>query len=116
MSHVPYRREHVIPGNTFQRQYLCKTGDAAFDLTGFVVRWTAYHGDHKIEKSTENGSLSVPDPTNGTVSLNLNPEDTRKVPVNDFMSYQFELISPTGVQTTSLYGDIVGLTGGYNLD
>lgn len=118
MSHdtAAYKREFVIPGNTFYRQYICKSGGVAVDLTGYTVRWTAYYGDEKIEKSTADASLSMPTPTNGTVDLNLTVEETRKVPVNDNMRYQLELISGGGQQTTVLYGDLVGQPGGYNLD
>jgi len=111
-----YRREYVIPGNSFQRQYTCKAGGTAVDLTGYTVRWTAYYGDQKIEKTTADGSLTMPTPSNGQVNLNLTAEETRKVPVNDSMRYQLEIISGPGVQTTVLYGDLVGQVGGYNLD
>lgn len=111
-----YRREYVIPGNSFQRQYVCKSGGVAIDLTGYTVRWTAYYGDQSIEKTTADASLSMPSPASGTVTLNLSSTDTRKVPVNDSMRYQLEIISGAGVQTTVLYGDLVGQVGGYNLD
>jgi hypothetical protein len=111
-----YYRDTVIPGNSFQRQYVCKAGGVAVDLTGYTVRWTAYYGDQKIEKTTADGSLSVPSPSNGTVNLNLTPVETRKVPENDSMKYQLELVSGASVQTTVLYGDLVGQPGGYNLD
>lgn len=111
-----YRREFVIPGNSFQRQYVCKAGGAAVDLTGYTVRWTAYYGDQSIEKSTANGSLSMPTPSNGTITLTLTTDDTRKVPVGDSMRYQLEIISNDDIQTTILYGDLVGQTGGNNLD
>lgn len=116
MSDAGYKRESVIPGNSFQRQYVCKAGGLAIDLTGYTVRWTAYYGDQKIEKTTADASLSVPAPANGTINLSLTPEETRKVPVNDNMKYQLELISGPGVQTTVLYGDLYGDPGGYNLD
>lgn len=116
MSDAAYLRETVIPGNSFQRQYVCKAGGVAADLTGYTVRWTAYWGDNKIEKTTADGSLGMPTPTNGTVNLNLTAVETRLVPVNDSMKYQLEIISGPGVQTTILYGDLVGDPGGFNLD
>lgn len=111
-----YYRDFVIPGNSMQRQYICKSGGVAVDLTGYIVRWTGYHGDNTIEKTTADASLDMPTPSNGTVNLNLTPEETRKVPLNDSMKYQLELISGGGIQTTVLYGDLVGQQGGYNLD
>lgn len=116
-GYAAYKRESVIPGNSFQRQYVLKDASGvAVNLTGYVVRWTAYYGDQKIEKTTADSGLSMPTPTNGTVSLNLSPTETRKVPENDAMKYQLEIISGPGVQTTVMYGDLVGEPGGYNLD
>lgn len=115
-STAAYQRERVIPGNSFQRQYVCKSGGVAIDLTGYVVRWTGYYGDEKIEKTTADASLDMPTPSNGTINLNLTPAETRKVPVNDSMKYQLELVSGASVQTTVLYGDLFGDPGGFNLD
>lgn len=117
MSHVAaYRREYVIPGNSFQRQYICKAGGVVVDLTGYEVRWTAYYGDQKIEKTTTDDSLLMTDPASGMVELNLIADETRLVPINDNMRYQLEIISGAGIETTILYGDLVGIVGGYNLD
>ena len=111
-----YVRESVICGNSFQRQYTLKSGDDPVDLTGYIVRWTSYWGDNSIIKTTADDSLSMPDPTDGTVSLSLTPTETRLVPVNDFMRYQLEIISGDNIQTTVLYGDIWGDPGGSNID
>lgn len=95
---------------------MCKAGADAFDLTNYIVRWTAYYGDRKIERSTVDGTLYMPVPSNGTVTLSLPSSETRKVPVNAVMRYQFEIISPIGIQHTPLYGDLLGYTEGDNLD
>lgn len=112
---IPYLREDVVPGNSFQRQYICKAGGVAVNLTGYTVRWTAYYGDHSIVKTTADASLAMPTPTDGTVTLSLIAAETRLVPVGDSMRYQLELISGT-LQQTILYGDLVGRPGGDNAD
>lgn len=114
-STAAYYRDTLIPGNTFQRQYQLQSGGVAVDLTGYTVRWTGYYGDQSIEKTTADGSLGMPTPSNGTVNLVINSTDTRKVPVNDSMRYQLEIVDGAGVQTTVLYGDLVGEQGGYNI-
>lgn len=114
-STAAYYRDTVIPGNTFQRQYQLQSGGVAVNLTGYTVRWTGYHGDDAIEKTTADASLDMPVPSNGTVNLTLSSTETRKVPVNDSMRYQLEIVDGAGIQTTVLYGDLVGEQGGYNL-
>ena len=110
-----YLRENVVPGNSFERQYICvNSSDIAVDITGYDVRWKGVYGDHTIFKSLANGTLQVPDPTNGAINFYLSPEETRLVPVNDAMRYELEL-SAFPTQITVLSGDLVG-HGGYNVD
>lgn len=111
-----YRREFAIPGNSFQRQYALKTsGGAAVELTGYNLRWTGYYGDNVIVKTTEDNSLSMPNPVDGTVTLDLVAAETRLIPENASMKYQLEIYAGN-YQFTVLYGDLVGRPGGDNAD
>jgi hypothetical protein len=110
-----YYRDAAVRGNIFQRQYQCQSADgAAVDLTGYNVRWRGVYGDTAIEKTTENSSLTMTTPTNGTVLLVLTPDETRLIPNEENMKYELEVFAE-GAQVTILWGDLVG-KGGYTLD
>jgi len=106
-----YYRDMAVVGNSFMRQYQCKAGGVAVDLTGHTVKWRGVYGDVALEKTTADGSLVMTTPTNGTVFLSLTPAETRQIPVNDNMKYELELMVPGVSQQTVLWGDLVGQGG-----
>ena len=111
-----YYPDVAIRGNTFNRQYECKTlSGTPIDITGYIVRWRGVYGDVVIERTTEDGSLTVTSPTTGVINLSLTPAETRTIPDNDNMKYEMELVSPLNLQRTILWGDLTG-RGGATLD
>jgi hypothetical protein len=111
-----YYPDTAIRGNTFIRQYECKTlSGTPIDLTGYVVRWRAVYGDHTLEKSTAEGNLTVSSPSTGVINLSLTPEETRLIPAGENMKYEMEIVAPDNMQRTILWGDLVG-RGGVSLD
>jgi len=72
-----YYPDVAIRGNTFNRQYECKTlSGTPIDITGYIVRWRGVYGDVVIERTTEDGSLTVTSPTTGVINLSLTPAQT----------------------------------------
>lgn len=69
-------------GNSFRRTFRFKDGAGdPVDLTGSVLVFVAEAGTVRIRKSTEDGSLAMPDPTDGEITLSLSPAETRLFPV-----------------------------------
>jgi hypothetical protein len=110
-----YYRDEAVRGNVFQRQYRCLGSDnAPVSLAGYSARWRGVYGDVIIEKTTEDGSLSMASPVTGIIDLVLSPAETRLVPVDENMKYELEIFAGASQQTI-LYGDLVG-KGGTNID
>jgi hypothetical protein len=106
-----YYRDAAVRGNLFQRQYkMMKANGAPVDLTGYQVRWRGVYGDITLEKTTENGSLAMTTPSNGTVYLGLRPDETRLIPNEENMKYELEVFLGDS-QETVLWGDLVGKGG-----
>jgi hypothetical protein len=107
-----YYNDLAVRGNTFYRQYQCKVADGTpVDFTDYIVRWRGVYGDTTIEKTTEDGSLVMTTPHNGTVILTLTPAETRTIPNDENMKYELEIIGPDESQLTILWGDLVGKGG-----
>jgi len=103
-----YRRETAQRGDTFARQYVCQnSAGTPINLTGFTAIWIAVSGDIEIRKETPT-DLVISTPTNGTIDLTLSPDDTLLIPRGSSMKYKLKIISSTGVETTIIYGDLVG--------
>ena len=63
-------------GNSFRRTFRFKdTGGDPIDLSGSALIFVAEAGSVRVRKSTEDGSLAMPDPTAGEITLNLAPAD-----------------------------------------
>jgi len=106
-----YYRDAAVRGNTFQRQYQCRNADGAVsDLSGYQARWRGTYGDVSLEKTTEDGSLTLTTPINGTIGLVLVPAETRLIPVDANMKYELEVFN-AATQQTILWGDLVGKGG-----
>ena len=111
-----YYPDVAIRGNTFNRQYECKTlSGTPIDLSGYRVRWRGVYGDVVLEKSSAGGTLTMTSPSTGVINLSLTPAETRLIPANENMKYEMEIVSPIDMQRTILWGDLVG-RGGYTLD
>lgn len=65
-------------GNSFERIFRFKDGNGdPIDLTGSIMVFSAANGTTIIRKTTADGSLLMPDPTTGEITLYLSPADTR---------------------------------------
>jgi len=99
-------------GNSFRRIFRFKdsAGDPV-DLSGSVLVFVAEAGAARIRKSTEDGSLAMPDPAAGEVTLSLSPAETRQFPVGRLKArYEIELHSG-GEETTLVSGCITVMDG-----
>lgn len=99
-------------GNSFRRTFRFK--DAAgylVDLTGSVLVFVAEAGTTRVRKSTEDGSLAMPDPAAGAVTLHLTPAETRLFPVGRLRTrYEIER-RIEGEETTLVSGCITVMDG-----
>ena len=99
-------------GNNFRRTFRFK--DAAggpVDLTGSVLVFVAEAGTVRVMKSTEDGSLAMPNPAAGEIALNLTPAETRLFPVGRLRArYEIER-RIEGDETTLVSGCITVMDG-----
>ena len=99
-------------GNNFRRTFRFK--DAAggpVDLTGSVLVFVAEAGTVRIRKTTGDGSLGMPDPSIGEITLSLTPAETRQFPVGRLRArYEIER-RIEGEETTLVSGCITVMDG-----
>lgn len=100
----------VRHGNTIPVTWTLKDGATPIDLTGQEIVFRAVWKTTIIRKTTEDGGLAMPTPTNGQVSLTLSEEESRTVPIGALMKYELEH-RVGGVETTILAGRIEGVEG-----
>jgi len=99
-------------GNSFRRTFRFKdTGGDPIDLSGSALIFVAEAGSVRVRKSTEDGSLAMPDPAAGEITLNLAPAETRQFPVGRLRArYEIER-RIEGEETTLVYGCITVMDG-----
>lgn len=99
-------------GNNFRRTFRFK--DAAggpVDLTGSVLVFVAEADTVRIRKTTGDGSLGMPDPSIGEITLSLTPAETRQFPVGRLRArYEIER-RIEGEETTLVSGCITVMDG-----
>lgn len=103
-------------GNSFRRivRFKDATGDPV-DLTGSVVVFVADAGTTRFRKSTEDGSLSMPAPTSGEITLHLTPAETRLLPVGR-LKVRYEIERRIGGEETTLVSGCIAVMDGINDD
>jgi hypothetical protein len=84
--------KEVRRGNTYERLFLFKDGAGnPVDLTGSEIVFISETGASTIRKTTADGSLQMPSPATGEVTLKLTPEETRLFAVGKLRSrYEIE--------------------------
>ena len=99
-------------GNSFRRIFRFKDGAGdPVDLTGSVLVFVAEAGAIRLSKSTADGSLGMPDPSNGEITLSLTPAETRQFPVGRLRArYEIER-RIEGEETTLVSGCITVMDG-----
>lgn len=103
-------------GNSFRRTFRFK--DAAGDLvnlTGSVLVFTAEAGTTRVRKSTDDGSLEMPDPSAGEITLNLTPSETRQFPVGRLRA-RYEIERRFDDEETTLVSGCITVMDGINDD
>jgi len=103
-------------GNSFRRTFRFRdaAGDLV-DLTGSVLVFMAEAGTARIRKSTEDGSLAMPDPAVGEVMLNLTPAETRLFPVGRLKA-RYEIERRIDGEETTLVSGCITVMDGINDD
>jgi len=103
-------------GNSFRRKFRFKdaAGDLV-DLTGSVLVFVAEAGTARIRKSTEDGSLAMPDPAAGEVTLHLTPAETRQFPVGRLRA-RYEIERRIDSEETTLVSGCITVMDGINDD
>jgi len=103
-------------GNSFRRVFRFK--DAAgelVDLTGSALVFVAEAGTARVRKSTEDGSLAMPDPATGEITLNLSPAETRLFPVGR-LRVRYEIERRIEAEETTLVSGCITVMDGINDD
>ncbi len=79
-------------GNTYERLFLFKDGAGnPVDLTGSEIVFIAETATSTVRKTTADGTLQMPTPATGEVTLKLMPEETRLFAVGKLRSrYEIE--------------------------
>lgn len=103
-------------GNSFRRTFRFRdaAGDLV-DLTGSVLVFVAETGTTRIRKSTEDGTLAMPDPATGEITLNLTPAETRQLPVGRLKA-RYEIERRIGGEETTLVSGCITVMDGINGD
>jgi len=103
-------------GNSFRRTFRFKDGAGdPVDLTGSVIVFVAEAGTARIRKSTEDGSLAMPDPTDGEITLSLSPAETRQFPVGRLRA-RYEIERRIDAEETTLVSGCITVMDGINDD
>lgn len=95
-------------GNSFERVFRFKDSDGdPINLTGSVIVFSVTSGSAVIRKSTADGGLLMPTPSNGQITLKLTPSETRQFAVGKLRNrYEIER-RIDGSETTLVSGCIV---------
>ncbi len=103
-------------GNRFRRTFRFKdsSGDPV-DFTGSVIVFVAEAGATRLVKSTADGSLAMPDPTAGEITLSLAPAETRLLPVGRFRA-RYEIERRIGDEESTLVSGCITVMNGINDD
>ena len=103
-------------GNSFRRTFRFKDGDGApVDLMGSTLTFVAAGNGATIRKSTGDGSLLMPDPTSGEITLHLTPAETRLLPVGRLKT-RYEIERRIGTEETTLVSGCITVMDGINDD
>ena len=103
-------------GNSFRRTFRFKDGDGdPVDLTGSVMTFVAAGDGVTIRKSTGDGSLIMPDPASGEITLHLAPAETRQLPVGRLRT-RYEIERRIGTEETTLVSGCITVMDGINDD
>lgn len=103
-------------GNSFRRTFRFKDGAGdPIDLTGSVLMFVAKADTQLLIKSTADGSLEMPDPFSGEVTLSLTPHETRLFPVGRLRT-RFEIERRIGAEETTLIAGFLVVEEGINND
>lgn len=103
-------------GNSFRRSFRFKdsSGDPV-DLSGSVLVFVAEAGAARFVKSTADGSLAMPDPAAGEVTLHLTPAETRQFPVGRLKA-RYEIERRIDGEETTLVSGCITVMDGINDD
>ena len=103
-------------GNSFRRIFRFKDGAGdPVDLNGSVLVFVAEAGLVRLVKSTADGSLAMPDPAAGEITLNLTPAETRQFPVGRLRA-RYEIERRIEGEETTLVSGCIAVMDGINDD
>ncbi|MCA3574780.1 MAG: hypothetical protein IOC86_12760 [Aestuariivirga sp.] len=103
-------------GNSYRRTFRFKDSDGdPVDLTGSVLTFVAAGDGATIRKSTSDGSLLMPDPASGELTLHLTPAETRLLPVGRLKA-RYEIERRIGDEETTLVSGCITVMDGINDD
>jgi hypothetical protein len=103
-------------GNSFRRTFRFRDGAGDLvDLTGSVLVFVAEAGTARLRKSTDDGSLAMPDPAAGQITLSLTPAETRQFPVGRLRA-RYEIERRIDGEETTLVSGCITVMDGINDD
>ena len=103
-------------GNSYRRIFRFKDGVGdPVDLTGSVLVFVAEAGAIRLIKSTADGSLAMPDPSIGEITLSLTPAETRQLPVGRLRA-RYEIERRIEDDETTIVSGCIAVMDGINDD
>ena len=103
-------------GNSFRRIFRFKDSDGyPVDLAGSTLTFVAVGDGATIRKFTGDGSLMMPDPASGEITLHLTPAETRLLPVGRLKT-RYEIERRIGDEETTLVSGCITVMDGINDD
>ena len=103
-------------GNSFERLFRFKdSAGVVVDLTGSEIVFIAETATSTIRKTTADGSLQMPSPPSGEVTLKLTPAETRMFAVGRLRS-RYEIERRIGGSEKTLVSGCVVIEEGINDD
>ena len=113
---APYDLIGLRRGNSFRRLFRFKDAEGSpVDLTGSTLIFSASAANVSIRKSTSDGTLLMPHPALGEITLHLTPAETRLLPVGRLRT-RYEIERRIGDEETTLVSGCITVMDGINDD
>lgn len=99
---VPAEKDfEVAEGSSFCHEFQLKKYDgSAIDLTGYTITMVIRRGDSSEDELLLSPSVSVADPTNGTIEVVIGLSDLETLPYKSYYAIKAVLTGPTADENT----------------
>jgi hypothetical protein len=99
---VPVEKDfEVAEGSSFCHEFQLKKYDgSSIDLTGYALTMVVRRGDSSEDELLLSPSLTVADPTNGTLEILIGATDLSALPYKSYYAIKAVLTGPTADENT----------------